>query len=89
MQTLREFDLEHHRLAEESGITHTYTQHIHTHALSVVTHMQTLQEIDLEYQHLATESGVTSWRRVPTLNTNSAFIGDLADAVVEALQQGV
>jgi hypothetical protein len=26
-----------------------------------------------------------SWRRVPALNTNATFIGDLADAVLQAL----
>lgn len=33
----------------------------------------------------AEESGIHSWRRVPALNTNEKFIGDLADAVLQAL----
>jgi hypothetical protein len=33
----------------------------------------------------AEESGIMSWRRVPALNTNATFIGDLADAVLQAL----
>lgn len=31
------------------------------------------------------ESGIRNWRRVPALNTDSTFIDDLADAVLEAL----
>jgi len=38
-----------------------------------------------EYRELAEESGIEHWGRVPALNTNSLFIGDLADAVLEAL----
>lgn len=36
-------------------------------------------------RELAQESGIANWGRVPALNTNSAFIDDLADAVIEAL----
>lgn len=51
----------------------------------VSEHIETLEEIDMEYRELAEESGVEHWRRVPALNTNPAFIADLADAVIEAL----
>lgn len=51
----------------------------------VSEHIETLEEIDMEYRELAEESGIQYWRRVPALNTNPAFIGDLADAVIEAL----
>ena len=36
-------------------------------------------------RELAEENGVRNWGRVPALNTNSTFIDDLADAVIEAL----
>ena len=36
-------------------------------------------------RELALESGIKEWGRVPALNTNSVFIQDLAEAVVEAL----
>ncbi len=39
----------------------------------------------MEYQELAHESGIQNWGRVPALNTNSTFIDDLAEAVLEAL----
>lgn len=51
----------------------------------VSEHIETLEEIDMEYRELAEESGVEHWGRVPALNTNAAFIDDLADAVLEAL----
>lgn len=51
----------------------------------VSEHIETLEEIDMEYRELAEESGITNWRRVPALNTNAAFINDLADAVLESL----
>lgn len=51
----------------------------------VSEHIETLEEIDVEYRELAEESGIKGWGRVPALNTNKAFIDDLADAVVEAL----
>ncbi|KAG2491943.1 hypothetical protein HYH03_009676 [Edaphochlamys debaryana] len=51
----------------------------------VSEHIETLEEIDMEYRELAEESGIRNWGRVPALNTNDAFIGDLADAVLEAL----
>ena len=51
----------------------------------VSEHIETLEEIDMEYRELAEENGIEYWGRVPALNTNPTFIGDLADAVVEAL----
>ena len=51
----------------------------------VSEHIETLEEIDMEYKELALASGIKQWRRVPALNTNPAFIDDLADAVLEAL----
>ena len=51
----------------------------------VSEHIETLEEIDMEYKELALASGIAQWRRVPALNTNPAFIEDLADAVLEAL----
>eukprot|EP00195_Chlamydomonas_chlamydogama_P010576 CAMPEP_0202902352 /NCGR_PEP_ID=MMETSP1392-20130828/16804_1 /ASSEMBLY_ACC=CAM_ASM_000868 /TAXON_ID=225041 /ORGANISM="Chlamydomonas chlamydogama, Strain SAG 11-48b" /LENGTH=441 /DNA_ID=CAMNT_0049589101 /DNA_START=343 /DNA_END=1668 /DNA_ORIENTATION=+ len=51
----------------------------------VSEHIETLEEIDMEYRELAEESGIKQWGRVPALNTNQAFIDDLAEAVLEAL----
>jgi protoporphyrin/coproporphyrin ferrochelatase len=51
----------------------------------VSEHIETLEEIDMEYRELAGASGILNWGRVPALNVNRTFIGDLADAVVEAL----
>ena len=51
----------------------------------VSEHIETLEEIDMEYKELALENGVQHWGRVPALGMNATFIGDLADAVVEAL----
>lgn len=45
-------------------------------------HIETLEEIDIEYQELARENGIEGWRRVQALNTDAAFIEDMADAVV-------
>ena len=45
-------------------------------------HIETLEEIDLEYRELALEYGVRHWERAPALNTDPAFIADLADLVV-------
>lgn len=55
----------------------------------VSEHIETLEEIDIEYRELAEESGVTNWRRCPALNTDETFINDMADLVVEALQDPV
>eukprot|EP00803_Ostreobium_quekettii_P008227 evm.model.scf_638.1 EVM.evm.TU.scf_638.1 scf_638:10323-14473(+) len=51
----------------------------------VSEHIETLEEIDVEYRELAESLGIKEWQRVPALNTNPAFIDDLADAVLEAL----
>ena len=40
-----------------------------------------------QYRELAHEKGIVNWRRVPALNTDQGFIEDLADMVVEALQE--
>ena len=48
----------------------------------VSEHIETLEEIDIEYRELAEENGVINWRRVPALNTDENFIGDMADMVV-------
>ena len=48
-------------------------------------HIETLEEIDMEYRELALESGIRNWGRVPALGCEPDFIGDLADAVIEAL----
>jgi len=53
----------------------------------VSEHIETLEEIDIEYRELAEESGITNWRRCPALNTETAFIDDMADMVVEALSE--
>lgn len=52
----------------------------------VSEHIETLQELDIEYREIAEKAGITGWRRAPTLNTDEAFIQDLASAVIEALQ---
>ena len=51
----------------------------------VSEHIETLEEIDMQYRELAESCGIKDWKRVPALNTNPAFISDLADAVLEAL----
>jgi ferrochelatase len=53
----------------------------------VSEHIETLEEIDMEYCELAHESGIVNWRRVPALNTDETFINDMADMVVDALQE--
>jgi ferrochelatase len=53
----------------------------------VSEHIETLEEIDIEYRELAHESGITNWRRCPALNTDMTFINDMADMVVEALNE--
>jgi ferrochelatase len=54
----------------------------------VSEHSETLVELDMEYGHLAKESGVPSYRRVPTVSTNPAFIAGLARLVRDALARG-
>jgi ferrochelatase len=51
----------------------------------VSEHIETLEEIDCEYRELAHEVGIRGWGRVPALGVDPTFIGDLADAVLEAL----
>jgi len=53
----------------------------------VSEHIETLEEIDIEYRELAEESGITNWRRAQALNTDQTFIDDMADMIVEALNQ--
>jgi protoporphyrin/coproporphyrin ferrochelatase len=53
----------------------------------VSEHIETLEEIDIEYRELAEESGILNWRRCPALNTDPIFIDDMADMVVEALNE--
>ncbi|MEB3828846.1 ferrochelatase [Phormidium sp. CCY1219] len=53
----------------------------------VSEHIETLQEIDMEYRELAEEAGIENFHRVPALNTHPVFIDDLADLVVEAIDQ--
>lgn len=52
----------------------------------VSEHIETLQEIDIEYRELAVGSGIENFHRVPALDTHSGFINDLADLVVESLE---
>jgi len=51
----------------------------------VSEHIETLEEIDVEYRELAESVGITQWRRVPALNTEPAFIDDLAALVIDKL----
>jgi len=53
----------------------------------VSEHIETLEEIDMEYRELAEENGIDHWRRCPALNTDTTFIDDMADMVVEALNE--
>lgn len=53
----------------------------------VSEHIETLEEIDMEYRELAEENGIVNWRRCPALNTDESFIRDMADMVVEALEE--
>jgi len=53
----------------------------------VSEHIETLEEIDIEYRELAEESGITNWRRCPALNTDQKFLDDMADMVIDALQE--
>jgi ferrochelatase len=52
----------------------------------VSEHIETLLELDIEYKEVAEESGISGWRRVPALNLDQAFIDDLANAVIEAVE---
>ena len=53
----------------------------------VSEHIETLEEIDIEYRELAEESGISNWRRSPALNTDTTFIDDMADMVMDALAE--
>jgi len=53
----------------------------------VSEHIETLEQIDIEYRELAEESGITNWRRCPALNTDQTFLDDMADMVIDALQE--
>jgi len=53
----------------------------------VSEHIETLQEIDMEYRELAEEAGIHHFYRVPALNTHPVFVDDLAEMVVESLDQ--
>lgn len=53
----------------------------------VSEHIETLQEIDMEYRELAEEAGIHHFYRVPALNTHPIFVDDLAQMVVESLDQ--
>eukprot|EP00611_Tribonema_gayanum_P018981 TRINITY_DN3233_c0_g1_i1.p1 TRINITY_DN3233_c0_g1~~TRINITY_DN3233_c0_g1_i1.p1 ORF type:complete len:486 (-),score=166.94 TRINITY_DN3233_c0_g1_i1:11-1468(-) len=53
----------------------------------VSEHIETLEEIDIEYRELAEENGIEHWRRVPALNTDPAFLEDMADLCLQALQE--
>ncbi len=54
----------------------------------VSEHSETLVELDIEYRHLAEKAGVPGYYRVPTQNTDPAFIAALADLVFGALRDG-
>ncbi len=50
----------------------------------VSEHSETLVELDIEYRELAEHAGVLHYLRVPTHNSDPAFISALADLVREA-----
>jgi ferrochelatase len=50
----------------------------------VSEHSETLVELDIEYRHLAESAGVPDYRRVPTVDTATAFIAGLAALVRHA-----
>jgi len=51
----------------------------------VSEHVETLYELDILFKKVAEEAGVANFRRVPTLNSDPAFIRALADIVESAL----
>jgi ferrochelatase len=55
----------------------------------VSEHSETLVELDIEYRHLADKLGVPGYFRVPTPNTDAAFIAALAERVRHARALGV
>ncbi|MEG9860943.1 MAG: ferrochelatase [Parvularculales bacterium] len=53
----------------------------------VSEHSETLVELDIEYKHLADAHGAASYRRVPALGTNPAFIKALGSLVRRAVKK--
>lgn len=53
---------------------------VYPHAF-VSEHVETLVEIEIEYREMAHKMGVPGFARVPTVSTDHAFIGMLADQV--------
>jgi ferrochelatase len=51
----------------------------------VSEHIETLYELDILYRKVGKEAGLADLRRVPTLNSNPAFIGALANIVERTL----
>ena len=51
----------------------------------VSEHVETLYELDILYKKVAEEAGITNFRRVPTLNSDPAFIRALAEIVESRL----
>jgi ferrochelatase len=54
----------------------------------VSEHSETLVELDVEYRELAEKMGVPGYYRVPAQNSDPAFIGALAQAVLSARDRG-
>jgi ferrochelatase len=54
----------------------------------VSEHTETLVELDVEYRDLAMELGVPGYFRVPTQNSDPAFIASLAELVRRAINDG-
>jgi protoporphyrin/coproporphyrin ferrochelatase len=54
----------------------------------VSEHSETLVELDVDYRELAGRLGVPGYFRVPTQNTDAAFIGALAQLVMHARSRG-
>lgn len=52
----------------------------------VSDHSETLVELDMDYADLAKSQGVSSYRRVPSLNSNPLFIQSLAELIQETLK---
>jgi protoporphyrin/coproporphyrin ferrochelatase len=51
----------------------------------VSEHVETLYELDILYKKVAEEAGIANFRRVPTLNSDPAFIRALAEIVESTL----
>jgi ferrochelatase len=51
----------------------------------VSEHVETLYELDILYKKVAEDAGITNFRRVPTLNSDPAFIRALAEIVESRL----